>query len=144
MASPLVRGAVEKIVRQAAEQWELGLLWRFENRGSREAHFVICVPVWIEVGRKIVLDHSAQEGDRYEQVNTDRGFTFLPVPPGEALTRRLVYSIAFPFLKTWILIGRFSYGHKTPDPAWLRTKNWQAVGRWQQLVDSKPIEVTLS
>lgn len=144
MAEPLVRATVEKVVRQAADQWELTLLWRFENQGDGDAHFVLCNPLWIEVGREVRLDHSAPLGGRHEQVNTDLGFAFLRVPPGRSEARRLVYSIALPAPETLSVTGRFAYGHIAPDPAWSQKKNWEAVARWQKLIDSEPIEVAFN
>ena len=133
--SPEIRLVDHHSTRQAAQQWRLDILWRFENQTPVPLYILIALPLTTIVGDPLILDHTAHTDALPTSPNTDRGFEILTIPPVDMLERQLSYHLSLPG-STFTVIGRFAYGYTAPDPAWQQAKNWSQVAAWQRIADS--------
>jgi len=140
-----IRPADHRISRQVPGQWELEVLWRFENRVGVPLYVLIAQPLTIRIAEPLILDHSSSGVARQVDPNYDPGFSIATIPPSGVVERRLTYRLAMPdSIKQAMVIGRFGYSDSSPDPAWEKTKNWVQVAAWQKIADSESLPVVFN
>ena len=140
-----IRPADHLISRQVPGQWELKVLWRFENRAGVPLYVLIALPLTTRIAEPLILDHSSPGGARQVDPNYDPGFSIMTIPPSGMAERRLTYHLALPdSIKRATVIGRFGYSDFSPDPAWEKTKNWVQAAAWQKIADSESLTVVFN
>jgi len=131
-----------KLTPRTAKEWWLSVVWRFRNSDSRPLYLLVKGPHLIIDGHPLVLDHSISDDtftispydDPEMKFATVEGRGFLdfrhnyPLPPIDSQKLRAV-------------IGRFSYSYERPDPKWCDGHVWDAVKKWQQIIESSQFEI---
>lgn len=141
---PSIVAAEYRVARRAEGQWQLDILWRFENEAGVELYVLLDQPLVTHIDDPLVLNHTSSEPPIPVEANQRADFEIVAVPAGGSLERWLRYSIALPETSAEItVVGRFGYSHSPPDAEWVKRQNRTRVAGWQQVADSAALSLTL-
>lgn len=140
MTRATVRAAEHGWRPRTPDAWWLDVLWRFENPGDGPLHVLSQGPLSIYVGDRLVINHTPSDQPEIDP-NAPLDMDFVAVEPRGVLDLERSYSL--PPANVATVVGRFSVSHESPDPEWRRGRVWQAVERWQTILESRPFDVEL-
>lgn len=139
-----IKAAVNRLRRQARSQWQVDVLWRFENLADTTVYLLLDVPIVTKTVNPLILDHASFDTNPETGANVEPEFEIVDIPPQAVLERSLTYSLSLP--ESWnevTVIGRFGYSYERPDPKWTQQQNRTQVARWVQRVESEAFSMEL-
>jgi hypothetical protein len=119
--------------------WWLDVVWRFENPEDRPLHVLAEGPLSMFIGDPLVINHTLSDQPEIDP-NAPPDMDFVTVEPHGTLDLERSYPLP-PVGPAHTVVGRFSASHAAPDPEWRHGRVWEAVERWQTVLESPPFEV---
>jgi hypothetical protein len=89
-----------------------------------------------EMGENVcTIDHSAVSRPAADPAAA--GLSIMRIPPRGSAQKKIAYPIAQGRRRGQMMVmGRFGYSYKAPDPAWEKGKNSEAAAAWQTIADA--------
>ena len=125
-----------------AAGWWLAVTWRFRNPGDRPVYLLSAGPLWILEGDPLILNHAVEDAPVALDRNAEPDMEFATIDAAGSLDMERRYPL--PSLELRMgrdVVGRFALGTDRPDPSWRQGLIWDAVRRWQQVVQSAAFRI---
>jgi len=120
--------------------WWLDVVWRFENTGDRPLHVLAEGPLSMRLGDPLVINHTPSDQPEIDP-NAPPDMDFVAVEARGTLDVERSYPLP-PLDTPQAIVGRFSASHQPPDPHWAKGLVWEAVERWQEILETPPFRVS--
>ena len=128
-----------------AETWWLEIVWRFQNPSERRLHVLSRGPVSMLDSRPFVINHTSTGHLEGLDANISPVMQFAFVEAHSTLDLRRTYPLpAVDLQTTRKVVGKFAVSYETPGPKWMDNHVWDAVRKWQKVLESTPFEIRLA
>jgi len=138
-------GALEyKLTPRDGGAWWLEVVWRFQNPGDTPLHVLSKGRLSMLDGQPFVINHTASGHPVGLDENINPEMEFVVIAPHSSLDLRRTYPLPAIDLGTpRPVVGKFAVSYEAPDPKWIQGHVWDAVKKWQQVLQSPPFEIKL-
>jgi len=127
-----------------AEAWWLEVVWRFQSPSARPLHVLSKGPISMLDSRPFVINHTATGHLKGLEANINPAMEFVLVEAHSILDLRRTYPLPALDLQTpRLVVGKFAVSYETPGPKWMENHVWDAVRKWQKVLESSPFEMRL-
>lgn len=122
--------------------WWLEVAWRFRNSAERPLYVLAKGLLSILDEQPVVLNHTVTGHPIAVDPYVDPEIEFVVVEARSFLDLRRTYPLPPIDLQApRAVVGRFAVGYDRPNPKWRQGRVWDAVERWQQVLQSSLFEI---
>jgi hypothetical protein len=134
-----------KLTSRNGGAWWLEVVWRFQNPGETNLYVLSRGPVFLLDERPFVINNTATNHPVDVDGNIDPEMEFVVVAAHASLDLRRTYPLPSIDLQTpRPVVGTFAVSTEPPDPGWIQGHVWDAVKKWQRVLQSSPFEIKLT
>ena len=133
--------AVEHFVRaRSPHGWWLGAVWRFTDTANQALFVLTRGPLSIFQGNPLVLNHTSADHPLEIAPHEQPDMAFMVVPAAGSLEIHWLYPLPPVDLRSGqTVVAKFAVGRERPQSEWKQGHTWEAVKRWQSVLESEPL-----
>jgi hypothetical protein len=142
---PTLAASDYKLTPRDGGAWWLDVVWRFHNPADTALYVLSRGPVSMLDARPFVINNTATNHPVDVDGNINPDMEFLVVAAHSSLDLRRSYPLPSIDLETPRPVsGSFAVSTEPPDPIWIQGHVWDAVMKWQDVLQSSPFEIKLT